>query len=257
MFVDTHAHVDYDKFDEDRAEVIKRAKEAKLTHIIQIALGPQEESIQKAYDMVQSDDMFTMAVGLHPHDADAHTDEIEAIIEQYLTKPKVVALGEIGLDYYYDNSDRDNQRHAFESLMSVAKRMQKPICVHTRDAFDDTLALTQNQDIFTTAQGVIHCFTGDKRQARAFLDAGALISFSGVVTFSKAIDVQEAATFVPLDRMLIETDCPFLAPTPHRGKRNEPSYVVEVAKKIAALKNISVEEVATQTTQNAQTLFGL
>jgi TatD DNase family protein len=255
--IDSHAHVDFDRFDTDRDAVMARAQDLGVKHLIQIAMGPEVENFERGYAIVETYPHCFMAAGMHPHDADAFTPEVSDIIRTYLQKPKVVALGEIGLDYYYDHSDRQAQRDCFATLMDVAIEENKPICVHTRDAFEDTVALTQASQIFQKSGGVIHCFTGNKDQARAFIDQGAYISFSGVVTFPKAVEVQEAAKFVPLDRMLVETDCPFLAPVPHRGKRNEPAYVVETAKTIAALKGISLEEVASATFQNTQDAFNL
>lgn len=257
MFIDSHAHIDFDKFDEDRIDVVKRASQAGVNHIIQIALGPDLEKYKRAYKIVEDNPNYYMAAGLHPHDADHYSEAVKETIVEYLQKDRVVALGEIGLDYYYDNSDRENQKTCFSSLIDVAIENNKPICIHTRDAYDDTFKLTKEKNIFTKTGGVIHCFTGNAEQAQGFLNLGAYISFSGVVTFNKATDVQEAAKIVPLEKMLIETDCPFLAPTPYRGKRNEPAYVVEVAKMIATLKGVSTEEVAKHTTQNCKTLFGI
>ncbi|MCB1197413.1 MAG: TatD family hydrolase [Deltaproteobacteria bacterium] len=257
MLIDSHAHIDFESFDEDRLQVIERAQQAGVKHIIQIALGPEEEKFARAYQVVTNNPQYFMAAGLHPHDADHFTSAVQESIIQYLQKERVVALGEIGLDYCYDHSDRNNQKKCFDTLMEVAIKHDKPICIHTRDAHDDTVALTQNQDIFAQAGGVIHCFTGSKDQVKDYLNLGAYISFSGVVTFKKAVDLQEAAKYVPLDRMLIETDCPFLAPTPYRGKRNEPAYVIEVAKTIAMLKGISLEEVAQASFANTNKVFKL
>ncbi|MCB0271968.1 MAG: TatD family hydrolase [Bdellovibrionales bacterium] len=257
MYIDSHAHIDFDKFDADRADVVQRATDASIKHIIQIALGPEKEKFERAYRIIETYQHYYMAAGLHPHDADHYTLDIRNLIQSYLRKDRVVALGEIGLDYYYDHSDREKQRQCFDELMNLAIEEDKPICIHTRNAFEDTLSLTQNQGIFSKTGGVIHCFTGNAHEAKLFLDAGAYISFSGVVTFPKALDVQEAAKYVPIDRMLIETDCPYLAPVPHRGKRNEPSYVVEVARMIAQLKGISIDEVAKKTTLNCINLFRL
>lgn len=257
MLIDTHAHIDYKDFDSDRDQIIERAKQAGVHSLIQIALGPDTEKIEKAYQLIQNHPSFYMAVGLHPHDADQYTPEIHEVIRSYLQMTRVVALGEIGLDYHYDNSERGNQRNCFSSLMDLAIEEKKPICIHTREAFDDTLGLTQQKDIFQKVGGVIHCFTGNASQAKAFLDLGAFISFSGIVTFPKATEIQDAVKVVPLDRILIETDCPFLAPVPYRGKRNEPSFLTEVAKTVASLKGISVNELAQITSNNAKGLFRL
>ena len=255
--IDSHAHIDFDKFDEDREAMVARAQDAGVAHIIQIAMGPAEENFARAYKMVETYPHCFMAAGLHPHDADHYTPEVAERIRQYLHKDRVVALGEIGLDYYYDNSDRERQRDCFAALMKLAIDEHKPICVHTRDAFEDTHQLTGDADVFAKAGGVIHCFTGTKPQADAFVEQGAYISFSGVVTFPKATEVQEAAKHVPIERILVETDCPFLAPVPYRGKRNEPAFVTETVKAIAALKGMRVEEVAERTFDNTVRLFNL
>lgn len=254
-FVDSHAHLDFEQFDQDLEETILRANSVGVSHILQIALGPSKERLSKGYEIVQKHPNMRMAVGLHPHEADHWNQEILHEINFYADKPEVVAIGEIGLDYYYEHSNRDNQKKAFSQLIDLAIHKHMPICVHTRDAFDDTLAIIQEKKVFKTVGGVIHCFTGNKEQATAFLDEGAFISFSGVVTFKNATDLHEAVRQVPLERMLVETDCPYLAPVPHRGKRNEPAYVLETAKTIAALKGCSLTDLAQITTHNARSLF--
>ncbi len=254
-FVDSHAHLDFDQYDADRNETYDRAKKAGVENILQIAMGPSEEKIVNCYALVKKHEHMRMAVGLHPHDADKYDEEVYHLILTYASKEKVSAIGEIGLDYYYENSNRENQKKCFSELMDLAVIMNLPISIHTRDAFDDTYALVKEKDIFKKVGGVIHCFTGTKDQAEKFVELGAYISFSGVVTFKNTEELQQAVKAVPLDRILIETDSPFLAPIPYRGKRNEPAYVVEVAKTIAAIKGISVDEVGNQTTTNARKLF--
>lgn len=254
-FVDSHAHLDFDKYDEDRPEVLKRAHDAGVRNILQIAMGPSEEKIVRCYTLVKQNEHMRMAVGLHPHDADQYNEDVYHLILTYASKEKVSAIGEIGLDYYYENSNRENQKKCFSELIDLAIIMNLPISVHTRDAFDDTYAITKEKDIFRKMGGVIHCFTGTEDQAKKFVELGAYISFSGVVTFKNTEELQRAVQAVPMERLLIETDAPFLAPIPYRGKRNEPAYVVETAKTIAAIKGVSLEEIAKTTTANARKLF--
>ena len=254
-FVDSHAHLDYDKYDEDRDAMLARAEEAGIKNILQIAMGPSEEKIVQCYQLVKKHDHMRMAVGIHPHDADKFDDDVYHTVLTYASKEKVSAIGEIGLDYYYENSNREKQKNCFSQLMDLAVIMNLPICVHTRDAFDDTYALTKEKDIFRQVGGVIHCFTGTEEEAKKFVELGAYISFSGVVTFKNTEELHRAVKAVPMDRILIETDAPFLAPVPYRGKRNEPAYMLETAKTVAAIKGVSLEEIARVTTINARKLF--
>jgi TatD DNase family protein len=254
-FIDSHAHLDFDKYDVDRPEMLNRANQAGVKHILQIAMGPSEEKIAKCYSLVAEHSHMRMAVGLHPHDADQYNPQVYQLIQTYASKERVSAIGEIGLDYYYENSNRENQKKCFSELIDLALEINLPISVHTRDAFDDTHTIAKDKNVFQKVGGVIHCFTGTEDQAKKFVELGAYISFSGVITFKNTEELQRAVKSVPLDKMLIETDAPFLAPTPYRGKRNEPAYVVETAKTLAAIKGLSLEEVATATTSNARKLF--
>lgn len=255
VFIDSHAHLDFDQYDADRKEMIQRAKDVGVHNVLQIAMGPSDEKIARCYSLVQEYDHMRMAVGLHPHDADKYTSEVHELISSYANKEKVAAIGEIGLDYYYENSNRENQKNCFSKLMDLALEKNLPICIHTRDAFDDTYELVKQKDIFRKVGGVIHCFTGTEDQAKKFVELGAYISFSGVVTFKNTEELRRAVASVPMSHMLVETDAPFLAPIPYRGKRNEPSYMIETAKTIAAIKGISLDEVAQATTANAKKLF--
>lgn len=254
-FTDSHAHLDYDKYDSDRSEMIHRACQAGIKNILQIAMGPSQEKIDQCYNLVLQHSFMKMAVGLHPHDADHYTSQVYNLIKNYASKDHVTAIGEIGLDYYYENSNRENQKKCFSELMDLAIELKLPICVHTRDAFDDTYALSKEKNVFQKTGGVIHCFTGNEEQAKLFVDLGAYISFSGVITFKNTKEIHRAVSATPMNRMLIETDAPFLAPTPYRGKRNEPAYLIETAKIIASIKGTSLEEVAKTTTLNAKKLF--
>lgn len=254
-FVDSHAHLDYDKYDTDRPEMLARAYQAGVKNIMQIAMGPSVEKIERCHSMVMEHAYMRMAVGIHPHDADQYNPEVYKLIQTYASKKRVSAIGEIGLDYYYENSNRENQKKCFSDLVDLAIEMNLPISVHTRDAFEDTYAIAKEKNVFQKVGGVIHCFTGTEEQAKQFVELGAYISFSGVITFKNTEEIQRAVKAVPLEKMLIETDAPFLAPTPYRGKRNEPAYVVETAKTVASIKGISLEEVAKATTSNARKLF--
>lgn len=254
-FIDSHAHMDFEQYDNDLNDTLERAASAGIRNILQIAMGPTEQRLEKCYRIVQTHSNMRMAVGLHPHEADHFSQEVYHLIKNYAQKEKIAAIGEIGLDYYYENSDRDNQKKSFSAFMDLALELFLPICVHTRDAFEDTYTLAQQKNIFRTVGGVIHCFTGTKTEAEKFLELGAHISFSGVVTFKNTTELHKAVEAVPLEKMLIETDSPFLAPIPYRGKRNEPAYVVETAKTIASIKGCSVDEVAFATSLNAQKLF--
>jgi len=253
--IDSHAHLDFDKYDSDREEMLQRAHVAGVRNILQIAMGPSEEKIKRCYSLVEKHSYMRMAVGIHPHDADQYSEDVYKLIQTYASKEKISAIGEIGLDYYYENSNRENQKKCFSDLIDLAIQMNLPISVHTRDAFDDTHTIAKEKNVFKKVGGVIHCFTGTEDQAMKFMDLGAYISFSGVITFKNTNEIQRAVRKVPLDKMLIETDAPFLAPTPYRGKRNEPAYVVETAKTIAAIKGVSLDEVAKTTTANAHKLF--
>ncbi|MEZ4705136.1 MAG: TatD family hydrolase [Bdellovibrionota bacterium] len=253
--IDTHAHLDFPQYETEVLETLDRARDAGLTRIIQIALGPEIEKYHKSYELVKQHPQLSMAVGFHPHDAKHFTPEHLELIREFSRYEKVVAVGEIGLDYYYEHSDREQQKEVLRTLLDAAIEVNKPVCIHTRDAAQDSIDVFSHTKVFEKVGGVIHCFSGTVDEVKHYLDLGAHISFSGIVTFAKAQSVQEACKLVPMDKLLIETDCPFLAPVPHRGKRNEPAYVRHVAEQVASIKGLSLEHVATQTTQNAHRLF--
>lgn len=256
--IDSHAHLDQDAFKDDVSGAVDRAKNAGVIAMLQIIMGPNKEKIQASLDLAKQYDGFMFpTLGIHPHDAKLFKPEAFQILKNFFKHHRLFAVGEIGLDYYYENSIKALQINCFDQLLNLASEESKPICVHTRDAFDDTYALCKNHDIFNTQGGVIHCFSSNKAEAKKFLDLGAYISFSGIVTFNKAQNVQDAAKYVPVDRMLIETDSPFLAPVPYRGKRNEPAYTVKVLEHIAALKGLSSQDLAKQTFNNTINLFKL
>ncbi len=254
-FFDSHAHVDSEKFDADRDEVIARARASGVTRVAAIGQWRDPGDFGGALELAATyPDHFVATLGIHPHEVARVPDEDWADLERLAGLPEVVAVGEIGLDYHYDHSPREEQRHWFRHQLALAERLGKPVVIHTREADDDTVAILRDASV---GNGVIHCFTGGPERARTYLDMGLLLSIPGVVTFKNAEPLREAVRAAPLDRLLIETDCPYLAPIPHRGKRNEPSFVKLVAEAIAALKGLPVEEVAAATTANARRFFGV
>jgi TatD DNase family protein len=265
MYTDSHAHLDGKRFDADRAEVFARAKEAGVTTILAIGNGdgPGTGTLDCAIKLARQYDWVYATVGIHPHEAALAKPEDFAQLQQLARNPKVVAWGEIGLDYFYDHSPRDVQQRVFLLQMEMARAARLPIIIHCRpsdnseNAWDDTLRLVRENWASGGLGGVLHCFTGTVEHARAALDLGFMISFTGNITYPKAPNIRDAAAMVPLDRMFIETDCPYLAPVPHRGKRNEPAFVVETARRIAELRQLTPEELGQQTSQNFAQFFRL
>ncbi len=265
MYTDSHAHLDGKRFDADRAEVISRAREAGVTALLAIGNGdgPGTGTLDCAIKLAQQYDWIYATVGIHPHEAalakQSDFDELERLAQS----PKVIAWGEIGLDYFYDHSPREVQQQVFLQQMEMARAAKLPIIIHCRpsnnseNAWDDVLRLISENWVSGGLGGVLHCFTGTVDHARAALDLGFVISFAGNVTFPKAENIREAAAMVPLDRMFIETDCPYLAPLPYRGKRNEPAYVIETARQIGQLRSLSAEDLGEQTTANFRNFFRL
>jgi TatD DNase family protein len=256
--IDSHCHLADDVFAGDLEEVVGRARSAGLERaLVILAAGDEKESAQaRRLEEVWPDVRF--AIGVHPHQANQFTGApaaaADAVRRQFLATPRARAIGEIGLDYHYDFSPRDVQQQVFRSQVALARELQVPIVIHTREADDDTVAILK-EDGRGEVTGVLHCFTGGPSLARAGLDLGFYISLSGIVTFPKAADLRETLRAVPLERALIETDSPFLAPAPHRGKRNEPAYVARVADVLAALHGISVEDACRRTAANFHALF--
>jgi TatD DNase family protein len=254
MLIDSHCHLDSDQFDEDREQVIDRAQAAGVTHLLAIGTGNGPPDLEAAIRLADRYPFFYATVGVHPHDASKSTDKVLKNLSDLAQHKKVVAVGEIGLDYHYDFSPRETQLQVFISQINIAKSAQKPIVIHTREAWDDTISALRAH--WNPARGgIMHCFSGNPEQAQQALDLGFYLSFGGIVTFPKAIDIQESARLCPADRILIETDAPYLAPVPKRGKRNEPAFMVETAKKLASLRNVPVEEIAATTTANFHRLF--
>ncbi|MBN1480753.1 TatD family hydrolase [candidate division KSB1 bacterium] len=253
MLVDTHSHLDFDRFDADRDAVIQRAREENIGAIMTI--GIDYKSSLAAIKIAEDYASVYAAVGVHPHDAKSMTDEQFAELKEMLAHPKVVAIGEVGLDYHYDYSPRHVQRRVFRQFLELSLERQMPLIIHTRESDEDVQHIIQSRSK-KGWRGVFHCFAGDKKMAHNVIDLGFLLSFTGNITFKKSTSAHVMAD-IPLDKIMIETDSPFMAPVPHRGKRNEPAFVKFVAEKVAETKNITYEEVANFTTQNAIDLFGL
>ncbi|PIE58562.1 MAG: hydrolase TatD [Desulfobulbus propionicus] len=254
VFTDTHCHLDMAAYEEDRAEVIRQAREDHVTTLITI--GIDLDSSTRAVALTDDFEGVFAAVGIHPHEAATATPETLHQIKQLAKKPRVVGYGEIGLDYAKKYSPVKTQQKACLKQLILADELGLPVIIHDRDAHDDILRLLQAQAPFPAA-GVMHCFSGDWAFARNILDLGFYISIPGIVTFKNARKLHEVARKTPLDRLLVETDGPFLAPVPYRGKRNTPSLLLYTAQKIAELRNISLRDIAAATTRNAQTLFRL
>jgi TatD DNase family protein len=252
--VDTHVHLDDSKFDTDRDEVVERARAAGVECMMAIGSGNGPPDLETAIRLAERYPGLYATIGVHPHDASKVQPETFARLRQLAGQPKVLAIGEIGLDYHYDFSPRDVQRAVFERQLEIAAAAAKPVVIHTREAWDDTLAILRAA---RQSAGIMHCFTGGEQQAREALHLGFHLSFGGVLTFPKADDVRQAARMAPADRILVETDCPYLAPVPHRGKRNEPAFVVDTARRLAEVRGCSLEEIAETTTQNFRKLCSL
>ncbi len=252
--VDSHAHLYFDQFDQDRDAVIKNAKLANISAIINI--GVNIETSLKSIELAESYDFIYATAGIHPQDAhEMRSDRWDEFVK-LLEHPKVVAIGEIGLDYYRDYSPHEVQKEVLHRQLELAVEHDLPVVVHTRNAWQDVLPIITEQ-YRGKLNGVFHCFSGMENEAKLVLDAGYYISFTGVVTFKNAKALDIAANYVPLDRLLLETDCPFMAPEPFRGKRSEPAHVPVIARKIAEAKEIDIAELAFETNKNAEKLFGL
>ncbi len=255
--VDSHAHLDLEDYRDDRDAVVARARAAGVTRVVVIGLWRAPGSFGDALALARADPgFFAATAGIHPHECARVPEEDWDALARAAADPAVVAVGETGLDHHYDHSPRPVQETSFRRSLAIARAAGKPVVVHVREA-DEACVRVLAEEGVPPAGGVIHCFTGDAARARAYLDLGLHLSVAGVVTFRTAGDLREAVRLAPRDRLLVETDCPFLAPVPHRGKRNEPAHVARVAEQVAALWNVSVEEVADVTTENARRLFRL
>ncbi|MRH45004.1 YchF/TatD family DNA exonuclease [Aquibacillus halophilus] len=252
MLFDTHVHLNVHQFDEDREEVMTRAQNAGVTYMV--VVGFDHETIPKAIELAEEHPNIYAAVGWHPVDAIDMTEKELKWLEELAEHPKVVAIGEMGLDYHWDKSPKDVQKEVFRKQIQLAKKVKLPIIIHNREATEDIIQLLKEENAAEIG-GIMHCYNDSLDYVQECLDMNFYISLGGPVTFKNAIEPKEVAQAVPLERLLIETDCPFLAPHPNRGKRNEPAYVKLVAEKIAELRNISFEEVSEATTENAFLLF--
>ncbi len=254
MLVDSHAHLDMPEFTEDLPAVLRRAREAGVRQVVTV--GIDAASSVRAVQLADQHAWIFATVGCHPHHAEDLTqDDLDRLVE-LAGHPKVVAWGEIGLDFFRNRSPRKDQIRAFEHQLDIAARIDLPVVIHDRDAHADVLACLEAMGN-RRPEGVVHCFSGDTALARTFLDMGFFVSLPGTVTFPKAATARKVARAVPLDRLLVETDAPFLAPVPRRGKRNEPALVVHTAREIARLRETTFEEVARLTTEAARRVFGL
>ena len=253
--IDSHAHIDFPQFADDREAMLQRARDAGVNTLLAIGTGPGPEKLDAALPFAEQYEWIYTSIGIHPHEAKEvtqhHLDELARLAQ----RPKVIAWGEIGLDYFYNHSPRDTQASVFHAQMELARAAKLPIIIHCRDAWDDCLAQLEQHWKPTGLGGILHCFTGTLDHARRGLDMGFHISFAGNSTYRKTQHLRDVASEIPLDRMLIETDSPYLAPQPYRGKRNEPAYVVEVAKTLAAVRNLPPEEFAAATAANFRRLF--
>jgi TatD DNase family protein len=261
MFVDSHAHLEGKQFAHDREQVIVRAREAGVSNIVTIGNGDGPVNFDCAIQLAQQYDFMYATIGIHPHEARLADQSAFDRLAQLARHPKVIAWGEIGLDYFYDHSPRETQKQVFAQQMELAAAAKLPIVIHCRpsdgsdNAWEDCLQLIRDQWAPNGLGGILHCFTGNWTQAKRALDMRFMISFAGNVTYPKAEQIRDAARQVPLDRMLIETDCPYLAPIPHRGQRNEPAYVLETAAKLGELRGLSREEVGERTSRNFYEFF--
>jgi len=267
MFIDSHAHLEMPQFDADRDATLARAREAGIETIVAIGSGTGPGSLDCAIQLANreraGEPQIYATIGIHPHEARLATEKDFDELSALARNPKVVAWGEIGLDYFYDHSPRETQRSVLIKQLDLAYVAKLPVVIHCRpsanseNAWDECLEILKKQWASSGLGGVLHCFTGQMEHARRALDMGFMISFAGNVTFPKAQTIRDAARDLPLDRIFIETDSPFLAPVPHRGKRNEPAFVREVARQIGELRGTSAEEIGLQTAQNVSRFFGL
>lgn len=254
MIFDTHAHYDDERFDEDRDSLLKQLHQEGISYILNASASP--ESLGATMELAEKYPFVYAALGIHPHDAEKMNEDIMNKIRTLSKNDKVVAIGEIGLDYYYDNSPRDIQRYWFERQIELAKELRLPIIIHDRDAHEDTVNILKKTDVKQVG-GIFHCFSGSAQMAMEMLKLNLYIAVGGAVTFKNARKTVEVVKAVPLEKLLVETDCPYLSPEPHRGKRNNSGYLVHIIRKIAEIKEISESEVAEITLMNAKKVFGL
>ncbi len=259
FLIDTHTHIEGENYDQDRDEVISRAKEAGIDLIFNASFDL--ESSKKAWKLAKANDSMYCYIGYHPCDSAGYNDEVEQtfiniIEEDKKDKHKIRALGEIGLDYHYDDTDKTKQHEVFEAQIDLARKLNLPIVIHSRDADQDTFDMLKNNKAFELGV-LMHCYGSSLEMAKRYIEHGVLLGIGGVLTFKNARKLLEVAEYIPLEYLVFETDAPYLTPSPYRGKRNEPSYLRYTAEKLAELKNVSIEEVAKITTENALNFFNL
>jgi len=252
MLIDTHCHLDFPEFDPDRDEVVRLALGAGISHIVNI--GSSLEGSRRSVELARKYDCVYATVGIHPHEADRFEKKHQALIRELAQKDKVVAIGEIGLDYYKNYSRAENQRPLFKCLVELAKDLNLPLVIHTREAQKDTLEILKN---YLPLKVVVHCFSGDKDFLKECLDLGFFVSFTCNISYKKAESLRDLVSLAPLEKLFLETDAPFLPPEGLRGRRNEPRYVKELAAIIAQLKQVSFEEIARITTLGAKVFFNI
>jgi len=254
--IDSHCHLDFADFEADRAAVLARARQAGVTAFVAIGSGRDTSSAREAVALARAEPDIFAAVGVHPHDAAGMTEADWVELDSLARAPRVVGVGETGLDYHYDLSPRPVQQEVYRRFVALARAARRPLVSHVRDAHEDAAAILREAGAAEVG-GVIHCFTGGVEDARRYLDLGHHLSFSGILTFKNAAEVRAAAAFAPLDRVLVETDAPYLAPVPHRGKRNEPAFLAETVRALAAVRGADPATVEAATAANATRLFRL
>src|SRR5262249_44623083 len=258
MYVDSHSHIEMGDFNQDRDEVIQRALDAGIDIIVDVGDGDvSHDSHAAAFKVAEQYPFIFTTVGVHPHEARLLDDSLYSRLGDMAHHPKVLAIGEIGLDYHYDHSPREAQRRVFRKQLKLARERRLPVVIHTREAEADTIEIIREEWSGSGKPGIIHCFTGTRWLADAAVGLGFYISFSGVLTFKKAGDLRETASALPLDHILIETDCPFLAPEPYRGRRNDPAFLVETARSLGALRGLAAEEIGRITSENFMRAFAM
>ncbi len=255
--IDSHAHLDFPQFDEDRAAVIERARESGIAALLAIGTGPGPQKLDAAIPLAEQHDWIWATVGIHPHEAAQVTDEHLKTLETLSKHPRVIAWGEIGLDYHYDFSPREVQHVVFRRQLALARQEKLPVVIHCRDAWPDCLNILEQDWRSSGLGGILHCFTGTLEEARQGVDMGFKVSFAGNVTYPKAQNLRDVASELPLDSLLIETDSPYLAPQQHRGRRNEPAYVAEVAQTLGSVRNLPAGDMAALTAANFRKFFDL
>jgi TatD DNase family protein len=255
--IDSHAHIDFPQFAEDRDAMLERARAAGVQTILAIGTGPGPEKMDAAIPYAEQHDWIYATIGVHPHEAKQVTPDVLAKLSELAKHPKVIAWGEIGLDYFYDHSPRETQHQVFREQMALASQAKLPIIIHCRDAWPDTLDMLDKYWRPTGLGGILHCFTSTLEDAHRVLDMGFMISFAGNSTYPKTQHLRDVAKALPLENILIETDSPFLAPQGFRGKRNEPAHVVEVARTLASVRDLPADEFAAATAGNFRRFFGL